>query len=169
MARKIFHFLSFVALVFGPRGVLSRPVANFIVDLDLPPEDRYVGLFTLPDTNFNATVWRFYTDHFANAPVLTGVLYGLAAKRGPENDEQQQEIEGLAKLSKLPLEFVQSIQMLYEIQTLMVPIVNFTGVAGHFPPGYEALADIPWRGPGCTGIVALNTEDKQVCAGSGLY
>lgn len=29
-------------------------------------------------------------------------------------------------MSKLPLPFVQGIQMLYELQTIMVPIVNFT-------------------------------------------
>ena len=58
--------------------------------------------------------------------------------------------------------------MLYEIQTLMVPIVNFTGVwppkledypPGHFPQGYEALARVPWRGPGCTGIIPTATNE----------
>jgi hypothetical protein len=153
------------------RVAKGRPVPNFIIDLDLPPEERYAGLFSVPDTTFNATVWRFYEDHFANKPVLTKVLYGLAAKRGPENEEQQREIEGLAALSQLPLEFVHSIQMLYELQTLMVPIVNFTGPGlptladypkGHFQAGYEGLAEMTWRGPGCTGIVATNANDRQV-------
>lgn len=59
--------------------------------------------------------------------------------------------------------------MLYELQTLMVPIVNFTHAQGGshkavdvMPPGYEALERIPWRGPGCTGIIARNKEDGTV-------
>jgi hypothetical protein len=59
--------------------------------------------------------------------------------------------------------------MLYELQTLMVPIVNFTKhpespswKGRTFPPGYEALARIPWRGPGCTGIIAKNQQDGTV-------
>ena len=30
------------------------------------------------------------------------------------------------------------------------------------PHGWEALARIPWRGPGCTGIIARNTLDGTV-------
>ena len=35
---------------------------------------------------------------------------------------------------------------------MQVPVINFT--APKMPKGYEALARIPWRGPGCTGIIA---------------
>merc|ERR1711907_289221 len=61
--------------------------------------------------------------------------------------------------------------MLYELQTLMVPIVNFTKHGepsledypkDWFPKGFEALVRIPWRGPGCTGIIALNKADNTV-------
>jgi hypothetical protein len=54
----------------------------------------------------------------------------------------------LASKSGLPLQFVQAIQMLYEIQTLMVPIVNVSGAPKQFdlPKGYEHLDRIPWRG-----------------------
>ena len=52
--------------------------------------------------------------------------------------------------------------MLYELQTLMVPTVNLTDAADNFPRGYEGLARIPWRGPGCTGIIALNSMDNSV-------
>ena len=31
-----------------------------------------------------------------------------------------------------------------------------------FPAGYEALGRIPWRGPGCTGIIAKNAHDGTV-------
>ena len=60
--------------------------------------------------------------------------------------------QGYAAESKLPLNFVHGIQLLYELQTLMLPIVNYTQPP--MPKGFEALARIPWRGPGCTGIIA---------------
>lgn len=187
--------LTLALLVGSAHG--RRAVPDYELNLDLEPEERYAGLFDVPDTDFNATVWKFYEQSFANHPGLTDVLYRIAAKRGPEpDDEMQREIEGLATLSRLPLEFVQSMQMLYEIQTLMVmimpcfqhnfhsrpptpshafpcqvPLVNFSGHGnpkladyppGHFPPGYEGLVDLPWRGPGCTGIIALDTTANTV-------
>lgn len=166
--------LKFLIVALSTLGIAhARPVPDYVINLDLEPEDRYAGLFTVPDTDFNATVWRFYQDHFENKPALTSVLYGIAAKRGPENDEQQREINGLAQLSKLPLEFVQAIQMLYEVQTIMVPIVNFSNYDPNIananytkpdtlPEGYEGLAEMTFHGPGCTGIVALNKDDGQV-------
>jgi hypothetical protein len=80
----------------------------------------------------------------------------------------------MADLSKLPVKFVQGIQTLYELQTMMVPIVNFTGTpeqpfpaaadypADWVPEGYEALLDMPFRGPGCTGIIAVDSTDGSV-------
>jgi hypothetical protein len=75
----------------------------------------------------------------------------------------QREIQGLSDASKLPLKFVQAIQALYELQTLMVPIVNFTKIKDHglenfsngtfensIPRAFSVLKRIPWRGPGCT-------------------
>lgn len=136
-----------------------RAVKTYDINLDLPPERRYEKL--LPE--FNSTVWSFYTKYFANDKILTGVLYGISDKRGPENEEQQKEIEGLANLSRLPLKFVKSIQMLYELQTLMVPIVNFTHSRWNdtVPKGYKTLLKLPWRG-GCTGIIARDTKDNTV-------
>ena len=76
---------------------------------------------------------------------------------------------------KLPLKFVQAIQALYELQTLMVPIVNFTKAKEHgledftngtfensIPKAWEVLKRIPWRGPGCTGIIATDSTDGTV-------
>lgn len=93
---------------------------------------------------------------------MTEVLYGLTDRRGPENAEQQAEIEGLAAQSRLPLKFVQGIQMLYELQTLMPPIVNVSAEerATRYPAGYEALSRLPsW---GCTGIIAVDSSDGTV-------
>ena len=53
--------------------------------------------------------------------------------------------------------FIHGVQLIYELQTLSLPkpnttIVNFTQFP--MPKGFEALVRIPWRGPGCTGIIA---------------
>mmetsp|Transcript_110411 Transcript_110411/g.321458 ORF Transcript_110411/g.321458 Transcript_110411/m.321458 type:complete len:543 (-) Transcript_110411:349-1977(-) len=157
---RTFSSLGLVALaVVGSAAAQRKPLMDYEINLDLAPEERYNALFdTEKGPQFNSTVWQFYNQYFANDPILTDVLYGLSAKRGPENDEMQGEINGLAAASGLPVEFVTSIQMMYELQTIMVPIVNFSS----FPAGYEALARIPWRGPGCTGIIAIDSTDGSV-------
>ena len=131
-----------------------------------------------PPYAVNTTVWAFWNKYFAHDKVLTDALYLLSDMRGKEPAEMQAEVEGMAAASKLPLKFVQVVQMLYELQTVMVPIVNFTkataeratlpatlnhtAAAEGMPHGWEALARIPWRGPGCTGIIARNTLDGTV-------
>lgn len=157
---KLILFCLIACIVSITTSEGRRAVKTFEINLDLAPEKRYEEL--LP--TYNKTVWGFYNKYFAKDKILTDILYGLADKRGPENEEQQKEIEGLADLSKLPLKFVQGIQMLYEIQTLMVPIVNFTGHPKRIDPipeGYEALLKLPWHG-GCTGIIARNSKDNTV-------
>jgi len=141
-----------------PHASGHAAVPQFTINLDLAPADRFTALIP----HFNASVWAFYNQYFAHDPVLRGALYHLTAKRGPEQDaEQQQEIEGMAKASGLPLEFVQGVQMIYELQTLMVPVVNFThrlDLASEedrsTPEEYRPLERLPWTGPGCTGIIA---------------
>jgi hypothetical protein len=136
-----------------------RSVRTYTIDLDLPPARRYDALVGDAANGFNATVWKFWDGYFARDAALRDVLYGIAEKRGPENAEMAGEIDGLAAASGLPRAFVKGVQLLYELQTIMVPIVNFTGApVDGIPEGYEALARIPWRGPGCTGIVARNTD-----------
>lgn len=147
----------------------TNPIPKYTIDLDVDPEHRYDSIFDV-GPQFNTTVWNFYNQLAGDGPLLK-VLYGISAKRGDYGDEQQGEINGLARLSGLPVEFVQSIQMLYELQTIMVPIVNFTGSAVDHPAvsellfldeDFEHLLRIPWRGPGCTGIIALNSDDGTV-------
>jgi len=142
--------------------VARRPVPQYTINLDLPPQNRYDAVIANP--HFNATVWGFYTKYFAKDPALKDALYAISKGRGVENTEQQGEIEGLAAKSGLPLQFVQAIQMLYEIQTLMVPIVNVSGAPAQLerPAGYELMDRIPWRGPGCTGIIATDKTDGTV-------
>jgi len=142
-----------------------RLLPQYEIDLDLPPSQRYEPLFQDTATNLNATVWQFYRQYFEHDAVLKDVLYEISKKRGPENEEQQQEVDGLVERSRLPREFVQAVQMIYELQTLMVPVIN--GTKHHkqvdvIPEEYAALKRIPWRGPGCTGIVAM-------CADGNVY
>lgn len=64
----------------------AKDLETYEINLDLDPSVRYAGLFDLPNTNFNETVWKFYNDYFANDALLTDVLYGIAHKRGFENE-----------------------------------------------------------------------------------
>lgn len=119
-----------------------RPVAQYVIDLDLPPEVRWHAVIhgsNAGGISFNKTVWAFYNEYFANDTVVTDALYALTDLRGEENAEQQGEIRGLARASNLPLKFVQGIQMLYELQTLMVPIVNCTDYPVPSPAAIHAL------------------------------
>ena len=120
------------------------PVPRVTIDLDLPPANR----FDAAVAQFNASawaVWALFEDHAA----LRDALYAVVDARGPEPDEMQQEVEGLAATSKLPVKFVQGVQALYELQTLMVPIVNFSKADNMsfapepLPEKYVRRADIP--------------------------
>ena len=118
--------LLFGALLLGTCSA-RRQVNEYEIDLDLPPQQRWEKVIhgsSAGGIRFNDTVWGFYNQYFAKDPILTGALYGLTDLRGKEVTELQGEVEGLAAASGLPVKFVQGIQMLYELQTLMVPIVN---------------------------------------------
>lgn len=154
-----------------------RAVPVFTVNLDAPPETRFLSIVP----TFNKTVWTFWDRFFAKDAVLRDALYALVDLRGEENAEMQAELNGLANASKLNIKFLQGVQMLYELQTIMVPIVNMSHDAAttfnlpggvdaynHTRPwsrtaarGWEALTRMP-RGPGCTGIIALDKSDGTV-------
>ena len=121
---QLLLFLLVLCCFAAPPAFARREVSTYEINLDLPPSQRYLKLISDSDNGFNTTVWQFYNTYFANDKVLTDVLYGISKKRGAEPTEMQEEIQALSDLSKLPLRFVQSIQMLYELQTLMVPIVK---------------------------------------------
>merc|ERR1719163_528977 len=111
-----------------PLVAARREVPQITIDLDLAPRERYKSSGILTKfPQFNHTVWGFYDKYFAHDKVLTDALYLITDLRGKENDELQGEVQGMADISGLPLKFVQAMQLLYELQTLMVPIVNFTG------------------------------------------
>ena len=136
-----------------------RSVPSLHISLDLTPEQRYVGVAT----RFNSSIWRFYDKLFAHDAALTNALYAMVDKRGPEPDSVMRgEIEGIVATTRLPAKFVQGVQALYELQTLMVPVVNGSSRQDPLPRRYRALERWPLRGPGCTGIVARNTADGTV-------
>ena len=143
----------------GGGAVTWRPVPTLEINLDLPPEQRYVGVAT----RFNSSIWRFYDKLFAHDAALTNALYAMVDKRGPEPDAiMRGEIEGIVATTRLPAKFVQGVQSLYELQTLMIPVVNGSSPQDPLPRRYRALERWPLRGPGCTGIVATNTADGTV-------
>eukprot|EP00418_Pyrodinium_bahamense_P082999 CAMPEP_0179052758 /NCGR_PEP_ID=MMETSP0796-20121207/21921_1 /TAXON_ID=73915 /ORGANISM="Pyrodinium bahamense, Strain pbaha01" /LENGTH=448 /DNA_ID=CAMNT_0020749331 /DNA_START=66 /DNA_END=1410 /DNA_ORIENTATION=+ len=123
-----------------------RAVPEFAIHLDDDPAHRFAAVVS----HFNASLQAFYKEFFANGllkPLTWLALEELSRWRGPESAELQAEINGIAHLAGLPAFGIHAMQMLYELQTLMVPVDNIT---------------VPWRGPGCTGIVALNKADNTV-------
>jgi hypothetical protein len=142
------------------RGVTEVP--SYVINLDLDPQDRYNELIP----HFNDTVWEFYTDYFLQYPGLRHLLLNISEVRGPENDEITGELEGFAAMTKLPFEFLKAMQMFEEIQTMMIPVVNFSDVRerrARFPNGYEDLDLFPASiGGSCTAIIATNAADGMV-------
>lgn len=137
-----FGALVALASVLTTSAKTGKPVPEFDIDLDRAPDQRFNEVIG----HFNSSIQSFY-QHFLSNAAVKAVLFGLAEKRGPEEDELMGEINGIARETKLPSYGIHAIQMLYELQTVMVPIWNIT---------------IPWSGPGCTGIVAMNKNDGMV-------
>lgn len=129
--------LLWVSLLFALCS--SRPLASFDINLDDPPQVRFKAVLT----TYNATIWQFYQKVFVEQPEVQKIVRDMVKKRGPENAEMQAEIEGAAAITKMDVDALSAVQLLYELQTLMVPIVN-------------SSYDWPWRGPGCTGILAVD-------------
>jgi len=106
--------------------------------------------------------------------LVTELATLISQHRGPETDEFQREIEGLAKLTNIAAPALHAIQMLYEINTLMVPIVNITWPWDKEDKGMYAMEASNWSpehsqrpllGPlrfGCTGIIATDKTDGTV-------
>ena len=143
-----------------------RTVPTLVIDLDRPPEQRYVEVAT----RFNSSIWAFYDKLFAHDAALTDALHALVDARGPEPDGvMRAEVDGIIKTTRLPAKFVQGIQALYELQTLMVPVVNGSSRQDPLPRRFRALERWPMRGPGCTGIVATNAADGTVVHARNLH
>lgn len=153
-----------------PHGALygtRRPVPEFKIDLDRQPEERYTEVVQ----HFNASIQDFFSEYLSGvlkAP-LRALLKALAAKRGPEVEEFQREIRGVARLVNIEESLIQSVQMLYELQTLMINVENMTRPHINWPH-FGVKTDVPVDGvvlpliggPACTGILAMNRADGMV-------
>jgi len=118
-------------------ALCARPVPEYEINLDLPPEQRFLAVLK----DFNASLNALYYDVLTKDPPLKTMLFDFVAQRGDETPEFQTEIETVAKTCGVPVAGVHALQFLYELGTLMIPIENVT---------------IPWHGPGCTGIIAAD-------------
>merc|ERR1711937_955355 len=98
-----------------------RDVLQFDINLDLAPEER----FTEVVTHFEPQIHDLFL-FLTKIPAVTKFFSEIARLRGPENDEYNAEIEGIAKITKIDPKLVQAAQYLYELNTLMVPIINFS-------------------------------------------
>jgi hypothetical protein len=88
---------------------------------------------------------------------LNSIIDKLVAERGPENDELMGEIRGYAKYSTLPVSALQAANLLYELQTVMVPFENITWPWGQTTSHTEKQPSF-----GCTGIIARSADDGKV-------
>jgi hypothetical protein len=160
-----------VALGSGPR----LPTPEFKIDLDAAPEQRFTEVIQ----HFQQPLADFIQFLHADKLVVKAIADLVALKRGKENDEMQREIEGIAKLAGVNTAEIHAIQMLYEINTLMVPIVNFTGamdldIIADAMDVVEAASLELWQDGsfpirfGCTGIIATDKDDGTVYHGRNL-
>jgi hypothetical protein len=137
--------------------------------LDLSPDER----FTEVTTHFTKPLQHFLTHLHGNNFAIKLLLGELVKRRGPENDELQGEIRNVAKIVGVPEAEVHALQMFYELNTIMVPIVNFTGFKRDMSVDEMAglltsMATSRLRREGfpmhvgCTGIVAMDDADGTV-------
>mmetsp|Transcript_79756 Transcript_79756/g.185189 ORF Transcript_79756/g.185189 Transcript_79756/m.185189 type:complete len:456 (-) Transcript_79756:110-1477(-) len=139
-----FLSLCFFATCAWARGPLPVPV--FKINLDLAPEDRFTEVikhfFPLLRDFIHILDGSFLVDEVAKK---------ISDRRGPERDEELMgEIRGSARDSGIPLHVMHAVQLIYELNTLMVPIDNIT------------LGTAPGPLFGCTGIIARSEADGTV-------
>jgi hypothetical protein len=134
------------------------PVPEFEINLDLAPEDRFIKVIE----HFNDTLSDVYAK-LTSTYFVSDIFEKIAKHRGPETDELMGEIRGISKASGIPVDVIQSVQLLYELQTIMVPFVNFSWPWDNATTSSEASlkqgADSIF---GCTGIIARSEADDTV-------
>jgi len=148
MRRAIF-VASSLAYAFGRP---SLPVPEFKINLDLDPEERFKEVIE----HFEAPLYDVYNT-YANNAVVRYFYNKIAKHRGPENGELAGEIRGIAKYSKIPVAAIQAAQLLYELQTIMVPVENVT-----WPWGQTTHRTGKEPSFGCTGVIARSADDGTV-------
>lgn len=164
-------WLASVLCLEGPLPAGRLAVPEFEIDLDLDPEDRFKHVYP----HFAFALRDFVNFLHAKNPVLASLAKKVSDRRGKEPDEMQREMAAWAKLVRVSEEEIHFVNMLYEFNTLMVPITNLTGHI-HFLEtaddsdllgsralgmGHSEHESFPLRF-GCTGIIATDDNDGTV-------
>jgi hypothetical protein len=141
------------------------PVPEFEINLDLEPEER----FTEVVTHYKPLLEKFVDHLNGNHSILKKIADVVVLKRGSEIDELQREINGIHKVSGIPKNEIHALQLIYELNSLMVPVVNFTHGSADMSLIQTMLGEMSshWAVPepfpvGCTGIIATSDEDGTV-------
>lgn len=148
----------------GPR----IPVPEIEVNLDLAPEER----FTKVVQHFNEPLNNFAKHLHAGNFLVRALAKQVANHRGAENDELAAEIRGIAKVSGIAEPEIHAMQLLYELNSLMIPLTNLTGAfdfdrVSRVMEAADEEAKSSYSGSfpitfGCTGIIAHDDDDGTV-------
>merc|ERR1719410_12372 len=123
----MFHRALFGYFLFGgragpvPSGRLSVP--EFEIDLDLEPEERFKHVYP----HFAFALRDFVNFLHAKNSVINSIAEKISRRRGNEPEEMTREMGFWAKSIHVSIEEIHAVNMLYEFNTLMVPITNLTG------------------------------------------
>jgi len=131
----------------------------------LEPKVRFTEVLT----HFGPNLVNFANHLHASGSVVKAIADALVLKRGREVRELQREITGAAKITGIAKNELHAMQLLYELNSLMVPIVNFTHGSEDMDLIHTLLGRVSsvWGIPeplhvGCTGIIATSDEDGTV-------
>lgn len=141
------------------------PVPEFEINLDLAPEHRFDDVLA----HFNDNLNNFANHLRAGSSIIKAIAEAVVLKRGRETRELQREITGFHRVTGIAKNELHMMQLLYELNTLMIPIVNFTHGSSDMDLIHELLGEVNpnWEVPepyhvGCTGIIATSDVDGTV-------
>lgn len=139
----------------GGVGPPPPPPPEFRIDLDREPEERFQDV----TQHFRAPIQDLVsTLESAGGRLGVAFIRRLVEHRGVERDEElAAEVRGYAKYAQVPPEYAQFAQLIYELQTVMVPVENVT-----WPWGQTTQRSGLEPSFGCTGIVARSADDGTV-------
>lgn len=131
---------------------------TFTIKLDDAPEVRFKEV----NTHFNKTINDFASQWLKETLVMD-IINDLAKARGPETDEYQAELNGIASVTGVSVKALQVMGLAYELSEMIMPAienlthfdVDLSSAAEYGIRSLEGLtkAQWPFSGPGCTGII----------------
>jgi N-acylethanolamine-hydrolysing acid amidase len=147
----------------------NRPVPEFEINLDLPPEDRFQEV----GEHFHDQAQAFY-QKVMSSPGALAIAKKITKLRGEETPELMGEIRGLAKASEIPEYVVHATQLGPSLMSLKGPFLDFVHESGISMPKDVSLSSETARidsdylshfeAPsfGNTGIIARDEKDGSV-------